>query len=58
MKKKNDNFFGNYVDRYMTYKMQAIRLLGPGVVWLGVWHHIVLLVASGFLDDSLWLVSR
>jgi hypothetical protein len=49
LEKIKQSSFGRYVGRYMTNKMQAMRLLGQVVGWFGAWYRIALLVVLGYL---------
>jgi hypothetical protein len=41
--------FGRYITKYMTTRMQALRLAGQVVVWAGALYHLAPLVVLGFL---------
>jgi hypothetical protein len=41
--------FGRYIGRSMTPSMQALRLVGNGVMSLGAWYHRPWLLALGLL---------
>jgi hypothetical protein len=43
----------------MTNWMQAVRLVGQLVVWLGAWYRIVLVIILGYLAILLgWIKGR
>jgi hypothetical protein len=41
--------FGRYVARHMTRAMEALRLVGLVVLWVGSWHRSLSLAALGVL---------
>ena len=49
LEKLKESPLGQYVRRYMTHEIEAVRLLGQIVVWFGAWYRIVLLVVLGYL---------
>jgi len=59
LEKLKQSLFGRYVARYMTNRMQALRLLGQVVGWLGAWYRIVFVVILGYLAILLgWIMGR
>jgi len=38
---------GRYVAKNMTHTMEAVRLAGQVLVWLGAWYHVVWLIPAG-----------
>ncbi|TGK01826.1 hypothetical protein EHQ53_15250 [Leptospira langatensis] len=44
-----DSAFGNYVRKYMDYKMQTIRSVGQLLMWCSAWFHLPFLILLGFL---------
>jgi len=59
LEKFRQSSFGRYVGKYMTSRMQAVRLLGQVVGWLGAWYHIVLAVVLGYVVILLgWMRGR
>ena len=41
--------FGEYVSKYMTSSMQALRLVGNFVMILGAWFHIAWIILVGLI---------
>lgn len=41
--------FGKYIDKYMTSRMEAVRLLGQILMWIAAWYHLPYLIVIGFL---------
>jgi hypothetical protein len=38
---------GRYVAKNLTHTMEAVRLAGLVLVWLGAWYHVVWLIPAG-----------
>jgi hypothetical protein len=49
LEKHKRSAFGQYVSRYMTRSMEAVRLLGYAVMATGAWYQIVWLILFGLL---------
>ena len=41
--------FGQYIRRYMSHTIEAVRLLGLGVMMVGAWYHLGWLIALGLV---------
>lgn len=41
--------FGRYVKKHMTTVVEAIRLVGQIIIWLGGWYHQAIIILVGFL---------
>lgn len=40
--------FGRYIEKYMTPKIEAIRITGQIIMWFAGWYHLTILIAIGF----------
>lgn len=40
---------GKYIEKYMTSRMEAFRLLGQIIMWIAAWFHLPYLILIGFL---------
>lgn len=44
-----DTYFGHYVARHMTRKIEALRFAGQIAMWTGAWWHLPWLLPLGLL---------
>ena len=44
-----ESSFGKYVRKYMTRRIEAIRLAGYAVMAIGAWAHLIWLIPLGLL---------
>jgi hypothetical protein len=59
LEKMKHSPFGLYVTRYMTNNMQAVRLVGQVIGWLGAWYRIVLAIVLDYLAILLgWMRGK
>jgi hypothetical protein len=48
--------FGNYIRRFMTRRLEAVRFLGQFIMWFAAWKHAPLGIGAGVLVIvSAWL---
>ena len=40
---------GRYLAKYMTRRIEALRMAGQIVVWFGAWYHAAWIIVSGYL---------
>jgi hypothetical protein len=45
--RQRDSEFGHYIAKYMTPTVQAIRLGGQGVAWVGAWLQLGVVIVAG-----------
>ena len=39
--------FGNYIEKYMTRRIEIIRFAGQIIMWVSAWFHLPILIAIG-----------
>ncbi len=47
LERLRQSFFGHYIRRFMTPRIEAWRFAGQVVMWLGAWYHQFWLIPAG-----------
>jgi hypothetical protein len=59
MERLKHSDFGRYVGRFMNRRIEAWRLAGQVVVWMGAWYHQFWLIPAGFAAViAAWMSGR
>jgi hypothetical protein len=47
--KLKESSLGKYIEKHMTSLIEAIRMAGQIIVWIGSWYHLTFLIVIGIL---------